>query len=47
MLELAKFEQEQDKSILQNRYNIRQYVITFGNIELGLRSLGVVSIGPL
>ena len=47
MLELAKFEQEQDKLILQNRYNIRQCVITFDNIELALRSLGVVSMGPL
>ena len=36
MLELAKFEQEQDMLILQNRYNIRQCVITFDNIELGL-----------
>ena len=45
MLELAKY--EQDKLIQQNRYNIRQCVITFDNIELSLRSLGVVSIGPL
>ena len=47
MLELAKFEQEQDKLILQNRYNIRQCVITFDNIELALSSLGVVSMNPL
>ena len=47
MLELAKFEQDQDKLILQNNYNIRQCVITFDTIELALRSLGVVSIGPL
>ena len=47
MLELAKFEREQDKLILQNSYNIRQCAITFDNIELALRSPRVVSMGPL